>query len=546
MLFALLLAALPAWAGTVSIQAQVTKLEVSQTTRVTVVVTGEDRTEVPTFPPSDGLQLAFAESSTSLRSSPQTGIVRTIAFTYLVQGLSPGTHVLGPATVRLRNGDELVSRPLQIEVVARGELPVPEEPLHLTATFPRDEVWEGEVVLYEAELVARQPIGQVTWRLPDFQGLTYPAHGDMETTRSRIGDPSGDITRVKSVIPLVATGTGERTQSPAVAEVDVVLRPSRGLLFSTRSRKKLVPADGPAKLRVRPLPSPPADFSGLVGDFELRNRLSDQQAVVGKTVRWTVQVLGDGIPDGFDLQVPEIPGASVYRDNPHVSGRLDGGRYLGVKTFHLQLVPTRPGRLEIPPLEVISFSPSTGRYETIRTEVGTLEVTGEAAESELTSFAGDDGPLPEQAPVELVDVYTWGFATVPPNAPWMPVLWALVSLPGGLLLLGEGGAAARRRWRSRPPSGGSSTVGAARLASLPEAPSERLATLDLALREALAAKLDTEVGSLRRDEALGSLHDDLSARVQTAFASLDRCRFAGDPPGPDLEAMVKDAIGRLR
>lgn len=527
-----------------SIQAQVTELEVGQTTRVTVVITGERSAPVPTFEPVDGLQVRFAERSASFQSSPQTGIVRTLAYTYLVQPTQPGTFPLGPATVELGSGDTITTETLDLKVLPRGTMPVPEDPLSVTAGFPRSTVWEGEVVLYEAELVARQPIGNVSWRLPDLTGLTRPAHGDLVTERTEIGDPDGDITRVRSVLPLVATGTGERTQPPALAEVDLIL--AGRSLFGPRRRKKRVPAAKPAQLTIRPLPKAPPAFSGLVGDFELRTRLSAEKAVVGQTVRWAVQVLGDGIVDGFDLPLPDLEAASVYRDKPEVSGRFADGRYLGVKTFHLQLVPTEPGELQLPPLEVVTFSPSKGRYETVRVALGKLLVTGEAADSELKSFASGDGTtVVEDAPVELVDIYTWGFATVPPNAPLMPVLWVLVSLPGGLLLLGEGGVAARRWWASRERRGPSEPVGAARLKSLPPNGPERLALLDLALREALAARVGVSVGALRRPEAIGALHEDLAERVDAAFAALDRCRFAGDPSCPELEAMVKDAVGRL-
>ena len=161
------------------------------------------------------------------------------------------------------------------------------------------------------------------------------------------------------------------------------------------------------------------------------------------------------------------------------------------------------------------------------------------------SFASGDVPLESAAPVELVDVYTWGVATVPPTAPVLPFLWLAVSLPGGLLLVGEGASATRAWWRRRRAANVKEVRGADRLKSLPADGAERLAVLDLALREALAAHVKVPVGTLRRPEALAALHDDLQHRVENAFASLDRCRFAGEAPGPDLEVMVRDAIGRL-
>ncbi len=535
----------PGWAATVSLQAQVDELEVGQVAQIQVVVVDTARAELPVFPEQEGLELRFAGQAQRFESSMQRGIVRTVSFRFLVEATREGSYTLGPATVKLPGGEELRTNTLVLRVKPRAPAGEPVRDLELEAGFTRDQAWEGEVVLYRAALRARVTVGNVSWKLPTFKGFSRPAHGDVVNQTVRIGDPDGDITLVEGLVPLVASATGELRLPPALARVDV-LTADRGLFGLGRRRRRSVVSESGASLRVRPLPPPPADFSGLVGDFEVRSRLAADRATVGETVRWTVEVLGDGVVDGFDLPAHPVEGARVYRDDVQVTGGLVDGRYLGRKTFRLELVPTRPGSVEIPPLEVVVFAPEEGRYRRLRVEAGALRVTGEAEQSELKSFGRVDGAEVEAPPepVDIEPIYTWGFGWAIPNAPAGPVMLLVLSIPGGLVLMGEGGMALRAWW-GRRSGRGAAPMGAARLRALPADPQERLATLDRALREALAARVGVELGALRRSEALGQLPEGLRHRVENAFAALDRCRFAGVPASVEVETMVRDAVARL-
>lgn len=531
-----------AWAATVSVSARVTELEELQSTRLRIVVSGEQRVNPPRFPEIDGLDVRYSERSTRMEQSP-SGIVRTVTFVYRVSPTRPGTFVVPSVDLTMPNGEILSTEPISITAKPSGSTPLPDEPLVAEADFDRSSAWEGEVVRYHTKVTARTRVGTVNWRLPPFKGLTRPANGDLLDATTVIGDPRGDITIIERTFPFIASGIGNRTQPPAVAQVDVVVTSGRSI-FGNRRRRTSVPVGGQAKLQVRPLPTAPPEFSGLVGDFELQSRLTKSRAVVGETVPWSLMISGEGVVDGFLLDDLETPGARVYRGDTEVSGRLFEDGYRSSKIFRLNLVPTEPGTLVIPPVEVVVFSPTKGEFVTLTADVGELQVTGEALDDEMKSFTADT-EITAPEPVEIVDVYTWGLADTPPLAPLLPVLLGLISFPAGLLLFGEGAGALRSAWATRRRSRRVEVRGAARLKSLPAEGPERLATLDLALREALADHLKMDVGSLRRAEALAALHEDLHDRVANAFAALDRCRFAGGTPNEDLLVAVRDAIGRL-
>jgi hypothetical protein len=537
----LLLAALPGWAATVSTSMRVTELEAQQSTRLVIVVSGEQRVNPPRFPEVDGLQITYAERSTRIEQSPQ-GYTRTIAFAYRVSPQRPGTFTIPSVEILLPDRSTLRTQPVVLTATEAGSSDLPTQPLSAKAAFDRELAWEGEVVLYETEVTARTRIGTVNWRLPPFKGLTRPAHGDVQDETTVIGDPRGDITIVERTYPFIASGTGNRTQPPAVATVDV-LTGGRSL-WGSRRRKTKVAATDEARLQVRPLPSPPDGFSGLVGDFQIQSKVGKTTAEVGETVPWGVLINGTGVVDGFQLDDLEVPGARVYLGDTEEGGRLVDAGYQSSKVFRFSLVPTEPGELVLPPLEVVVFSPNEGRYVTLKADVGRLTVTGEAMDDEMKSFASlDDVEVPE--PVVPVDVYTWGLADTPPLPPVLPFLLFGVSFPLGLVLVGDVGGAVRSGLAARRARRTVAVRGAARLASLPDGGPERLAVLDLALREALADHVRVDVGALRRPEALAALHDDLRDRVARAFASLDRVRFAGGSADEDLLVAVRDAIERL-
>ncbi|MEZ4321931.1 MAG: BatD family protein [Myxococcota bacterium] len=547
--FAVLVAmfvAVPAWAANVSLSVGVPEIQVAQTTRVTVTVVGEQPASLPTFPEQEGIRIRFRERASEFVSTPSTGIVQTYRYVYEATPDGEGEYVIGPAEVVFRNQGVAQTPTVTLKVGPRTASVASTADLVVTSSFRRDTVWEGEVVLYDATVTARVPIRDVQWRWPDFEGLQVPADVSAQNTTTRIGDPRGDITLVKSVIPLIAAGTGDRTQPPAVARVSQLTnRNSPFGLPTSRSRNE---PGTQAPLHIRPLPKPPPDFSGLVGDFNVYSTLDKTEKVkVGESVAWNVTVVGDGVVDGFDVpELEGLKGVRVYRDESHSAGGMVEGDYVGRKVFSMVLVPTERGVIELPDLSIVVFSPSKGAYETLKVEVGKLSVLGSGTKLEFEDFGSEGGPTEIEAvePVDLEEVYTWGLATTVPLAPVIPLGLIFALAPGVLVLVADGGGVVRGWWSGRR-SRRVEIRGKARLRTPPADSGELLAVCDLALRETLADRTGVSVGELRRDEALSSLPPAVADDVQQAFVGLDRARFAGGAVPEDAVVRVKLAIDRL-
>ena len=230
----------------------------------------------------------------------------------------------------------------------------------------------------------------------------------------------------------------------------------------------------------------------------------------------------------------------MYDEAPQARGALVKGAYLGAVTLHRTIVPTRVGAVELPPFHITVFSTTTGRYEELRVPGQVLEVmAGEAGDAGLTSFGEELEAAPEEDPNALRPPRRSAGTSVTASA-----VWGAASLPfAGLALLpllGAGAQVVRERLRRReeaPREAGPEDL----LAALPEAPEERLRTLDAVLRMAVARATGTPAATLD----LRQVHLDDAPAVLELAQVLDLARFAGRTPPPDLADRVRALVARL-
>ena len=487
-----------------------------------------------------GLSQSFQSNGAHIRS--------VFDFRYALTGLDDGEHEIGPVTVRLTDGTTLRADPISLTVTVRaagGD--TPEQELELFAGFEQERVWEGQVALYHYGLTTSLPGTRATWRLPEFEGLRAPQHGQPAERQYTVEDGEKVFSTYEGTVPLIATGTGTLDIPAARASVALPGR-SNGSPWGSRFRpmREETRVTDAVSLRVEPLPQPPSGFSGVVGEVVASARLDRGVAEVGDSVELVIDVRSDGSLEGMALPAYEPEGASVYEDDSAITGRVREGRYEGSARFRRVIVPTEEGTLALPDLELVTFSPSKGDYETHRLVVGQLEVAPgrEGSGGEVQSYAADEVPdLPDEPEVVLEGPFTWGFASTPRLVFVVPLLLVGAAAPGVVTLTGQGMAWVRRRWQVRreqadtgPPTPFSYLRG------LPDEPSARLAAYDSALRQSLANREGVSIGALDRGAAIDALPDDVAALVVELTRRLDRARYGGADFG-DLETAVRKVIG---
>jgi hypothetical protein len=521
-----------AWAGEARLELETTSLAAGEAMVFQVVVAGAEPRGVPSVAAPPELRVSYVGQAQTM-SIVNGKAQRYVQFRYELVAREPGRHKLGPAEVTVRDPGGAQALRTEAVTVEVGPARAPgraDLPIEATVRFDAAEVWQGEVVVLSATSRSRADVLGAGWvGLPE-QDLLAPRDGNPTRSEYAVRDATGVVAVDESAWPRIATTPGQLTWEAPVLQVEVAAQGGRRDLFGMlirRTERVMVPAQ-PLSLTVKPRPAPPPDFSGLVGEFTLLSRLATETAQVGQSVDWLIDLQGDGTVEGFVVPpAPALEGARVYDATPQSNARVQDGAYKAALQWRRTIVPTQEGKLELPGLRVVYFSPSKGSYETLEAAGRTLRVRpGEAGAVGLTTFGSEveaappepEGPRPPRA------------SGVGLRLPWER------ALPGGLLALGLPGLVAaawtavdalrRRRARDAAPR---QATASDLLAGLPSA-DEPATVLDAALRLALRDR--------RVPEAL-------EAEVTALSASLDQARFAGRPLPADAEARTRAIVRAL-
>lgn len=187
-----------------------------------------------------------------------------------------------------------------------------------------------------------------------------------------------------------------------------------------------------ATLEVRPLPPAPSGFAGAVGRFTLTSSLDagGKPPKVGEPLRWTVTLSGTGNWPTFG----GVPARPLSRDfdvigQPEAGEDKSGTLFEQTRRETVTIVPRRPGRFSLGPVEMWAFDPDAERYVRVTAAPLTLNVAPGAA------GAARYEPEPEPRPA--------GEPLPPPIAgsgavwiPLMPAFWRIaLAAPVALLAL---------------------------------------------------------------------------------------------------------------
>ncbi len=525
-----LVVSVPAWAAEVELSLDAQSIEVGQVIGLSVTVSDGTPSGVPQIDADRDLRVAYQQQvSNSYWVNGKSS--RTVKFRYAVAPGREGTFRIGPARVQV-GGQLLTTSTQTLEVKPRPE--AERVRLEAEAGFTVDRAWEGQVVLYRYGLRSRVPVAGSRWNIPPPEGWVRPRDGDQPRRQYSVAEPEGTLTVDETWIPFLATSPGIRELPGAVVQVDLPVekqakrRSAFSDLFGMYETRSEVLATTGSRVEVLALPKAPEGFSGLVGDFEVTAEADRTTTTVGGSVEWTVTIRGDGTLEGMRLpSLAEVEGVRVYPGTPATEAQVDDGRYRGEGRFPWVLVPTTEGELRLPPLRIVSFSPSRGTYVTTEVPVPMVRVMpGGEQESKVASFARPS----REAPAPIVDGVRPPLArgrgrVALPAGVWIGLPF-LVGLPALLLGARQGAGWVHQVWQRRrsrrvsPPSG-------IRLERWSDDPPIRFAQMDAALRSASA-------------EGWPALRLEQRRRLLEACA---RARFGGEPPAADFESKVLEVLG---
>lgn len=546
--------ATPAFAQQAELVVITRDLEQGEIGAVRVRVRGERPTAPPRVPvsPPTGLNLTFQGQRQQVNIL-NGHVSKSFEYTYGIEALQPGSYTLGPAEI------EVGTRKLRTSsgvVRVQARIGAQTDDLQARAGFDVDEAWVGQVVLYRRTIRSKNRILRDNWTDPPLDGLVPPRDGEPVYAEYGLQGADG-VTFVKEEYhPKIVMEPGLREVPAAVARVTVATQSgSSSPLVRGPARTRVLPVK-PGELVVNELPDPPPDFSGLVGDFDIDARVDRTEAAVGDSINQTVLIRGDGTLERFSLPRPaRMDAIRIYDGTPATTARVDGDGYKAEGRYSRVLVPTRPGTLDLPPLKIVTFSPTREAYVTHEIVVPTLTVRkGRAGGSVFESFVDDTDsdslPVVTEVTYEGVrEIRVRGASTSTWIGAWIPWTLGLSGLPLvvlGLVELAELGRRVGRGVLDRVKTRQERELSPRqRLARLPAEPSARLAELDAVLRQALARRAGVAVAELDRDAVLDTLPGDLAARVREVTRRMDRARFGGAAAGRDLQPEVAELVRLL-
>ena len=345
---------------------------------------------------------------------------------------------------RGRGGGSLVDElfeddPLDRFFRSRRPTPRTEPRIFLRAEATPARPWVGQQVLYTLYLYTQADVVSVNPdRFPDFKGFWVREIPEPDGQRAQVemieheGERFGRVRLLRRA--LFPRRAGELKIEPTQIGLRARL-PDEGPFGMLRAHSTdLERASNAVTIDVRPLPDAPSGFQGAVGSLQLEGELEPTELAVGDAATLTLTLEGTGNLQGIaEPALPEIEGLKVFPPQQEASERLRGTRVTGRRTWRYVLVPERPGRYELPAIQVPYFDPSRGRFDAALVDGLALEARG------ATALAQDDGATVRLHPIRTAALPAaeggvrwgrllgWAFAI-----PWLlAAVWTVRARRGG-------------------------------------------------------------------------------------------------------------------
>jgi hypothetical protein len=366
--------------GGVSFTASVDKttLSLDDQLALTCTVEGQMRSvPEPTLPSLEGFQV-YSSGRSQQFSLINGQVSASVTFNYILQPTTVGKHTIGSAEVTL-DGQIYRTQPIEVEVL-EGRVPTstPSEQvpaagappqlagqdLFVEAVVDKGEAYIGEQVTYTFRFYQGVELfgADLRYSKPETTGFWTEDLPPQNQYYQVVGGRRYLVTEVK--MGLFPTAAGTRTVGPASLRIEG--------FFSGQTL-----ATDPLTVQVLPLPQEgrPADFNGVVGQYQVMSWLDKSEATASEPVTLSFKVSGSGnvqaVPEPAWLQLENL---RSYEAKSTTQTSIENYRVQGEKTFEKLFIPKEAGQYTIPPFRLTYFDPETGAYRTAETEPLVLTV----------------------------------------------------------------------------------------------------------------------------------------------------------------------------
>lgn len=363
---------------------------------LSVELSGADSDKVDTPQPPKLQSFArYVGSGTSTSVNFVNGRIstrKTMNFYYQASG--EGKTQIPPIVISFEGTDHR-SEPISIEIVQRrgttssdsrptgsnrlNQKGITSQDLFVKVSASKTKVFQSEAVILTYKIYTRVDVSRYGMaKTPDRSGFWVEdllgEKKQLQTTTDIVAGKRYTVSTIER-LALFPTSPGKKTIKPLELECEVRLRPSRrGLLDSFfsdpfgRSIRYVIKSE-PVEIEVLSLPEigKPTNFTGAVGQFDLRGSIDTTEVATNDVVTLTLELEAMGnlrtspspnvkFPEGLEAYDPEI----TERIGP-INNYVGGNR-----KYEYVLVPRTAGTHRIEPVEFAYFDPDIQQYKVTR------------------------------------------------------------------------------------------------------------------------------------------------------------------------------------
>ena len=286
-----------------------------------------------------------------------------------------------PELIISTGGNKYKTNRIRINVQKSGAVASVKE-LFVLTEIDKDELYMGEQVTVTYKLYSAIDLG--------LDDVDYPKSvGFWQEDLSKPQSPRFNRTSIKGVeykvatlykVALFPTKTGSLEISPMSITARVRKNNKRSIwedpFFSNnRTVRKLIRTDV-AKVNVKPYPEgQPADFTGAVGDFNIRTWVDTSEVRVNEAVTLNVELRGTGNINMFSLPEINFPGdMDVFPPNSSFEKEKLWDQYTGTMLWEYILIPRGSGRYQLPRIQLSFLNPKNGSWNKVGAKSISLNV----------------------------------------------------------------------------------------------------------------------------------------------------------------------------
>ena len=347
----------------------------------------------------------------------------SVSYTYYLSASVEGTYTIPKATCKV-DGQVVESNTAQVKVVKtsathqqrsqgqgryRQQAQPQDEPvqiddntLYVKISANKTNVYQGEEIIVTYRIYTQVNISQYQIdKLPITKGFWTEDLGDNSSQIQQYEETVngkkylvGEIRRAA----LFPQESGLLTIEPLKLEVLAQLPSQRrrtgsifdlfdDAFFNTHQSVKKTLVSNSLNINVKPLPKPPDNFTGGVGNFSLSAKVDTDKIKANEALTYSLTVSGGGnlmLIDDVDVKFPEI--FEVYDPKVVSNIKHSANGVSGSKTFEWILIPRSQGNYKIPEASLVFFNPQTKSYETRTTK--SFDITVEKGDANaMTAYS---------------------------------------------------------------------------------------------------------------------------------------------------------------